>query len=353
MPADRSLRALRGASPRGQTGFGEWIERFDPLREQILAAPVSAGLLQEGTADLRAPAGITEQVARRRRPRLALRSVAAVATALAAVAVALAVAGVPGKSQNGSRGPTINTAYVVKRVDSALSAAESGDIAQVTITSVSANVPGGQATTVTVEEWSHGSQWRLVKYSSAGQPIRDEGVSSSSVYTVVNYRTRSWTRQPESGQPAEPQSGGDACHGVPVGLWLLFQVMLPAGPPPTSAASAVRAAISCGTLTAAGRQRVDGTEAIELTNRPDSPVPETIWVSPATYLPLRVVLGAGPGQPFVRQTADMTWLQPTTQNLAKLKVPIPAGFRHVSPGKAGGGKPQKGKGGNEGLPDTG
>lgn len=343
MPADRSLRALREASPRGQTGFGEWIERFDPLREQIPAAPVSAGLLQEGTADLRAPAGITQQVARRRRPRLALRSAAGVAAALAAVAVALAVAGVPGESQNGSGGRAIDTAYVVKRVDSALSAAEPGDIAQVTITSVSANVPGGQATTATVEEWSHGNQWRLVKYSSAGQPIRDEGVSSSSVYTVVNYRTRSWARQPEQGQSAEPQSGGDACHGVPAGLSLLFHVNLP-GPPPATMASALRAAISCGTLTAAGRQRVDGTEAIELTSRPDSQIPETIWVSPGTYLPLRVILRSGPGQPFVRQAADITWLQPTTQNLAKLKVPIPAGFRQVSPGKAGWGKPQQGKG---------
>jgi hypothetical protein len=343
MPADRSLRVLREASPRAQTGFGEWIERFDPLREQIPAAPVSAGLLQEGTADLRAPAGITQQVARRRRPRLALRSAAA-AAALTAGAVALAVVVVPGARHDGTGGSAIDTAYVVKRVDSALSAAEPGDIAQVTITSVSANVPGGQATTTTVEEWSRGNQWRLVKYSSAGQPIRDEGVSSSSVYTVVNDRTRSWARGPEHGQSAEPQSGGDACHGVPVGLSLLFDVMLP-GPPPATVASALRAAISCGTLTAAGRQRVDGTEAIELTSRPDSPIPETIWVSPGTYLPLRVILGSGPGQPFVRQTADITWLRPTTQNLAKLKVPIPAGFRQVSL-QAGWGKPQKGKGRN-------
>jgi hypothetical protein len=299
--------------------------------EHITPPSVPRLRLERFTSDRQVPA----------RRRLALRSGAGVAAALAAVAVALAVAGVPGESQNGSGGPTINTAYVVKRVDSALSAAEPGDIAQVTITSVSANVPGGQASTATVEEWSHGSQWRLVKYSSAGQPIRDEGVSSSSVYTVVNYRTRSWSRQPEQGQSAEPQSGGDACHGVPVGLSLLFQVNLP-GPPPATMASALRAAISCGTLTAAGGQRVDGTEAIELTSRPGSPIPETIWVSPGTYLPLRVILGSGPGQPFVRQTADITWLQPTTQNLAKLTVPIPAGFRQVSLDKAGWGKPQKG-----------
>jgi hypothetical protein len=45
--------------------------------------------------------------------------------------------------------------------------------------------------------------------------------------------------------------------------------------------SDLRAAISCRILTVAGRQRVDG---IELTSRPGGPLPETIWVSPGTYL---------------------------------------------------------------------
>ena len=32
----------------------------------------------------------------------------------------------------------------------------------------------------------------------------------------------------------------------------------------------------------------------------------------------------------IQQTADFTWLPPTTQNQAKLTVPVPAGFRKVS-----------------------
>jgi len=40
MPIDRSLRVLRDVSPRSQPGFEDWIMRFDPLREQIPAAPV-------------------------------------------------------------------------------------------------------------------------------------------------------------------------------------------------------------------------------------------------------------------------------------------------------------------------
>jgi hypothetical protein len=80
----------------------------------------------------------------------------------------------------------------------------------------------------------------------------------------------------------------------------------------------------------AGRQTVDGTEAIELKSRPGSPIFETIWVSPQTYLPVRVVVSSAPGAPTVRQTANFTWLPPTAQNLAKLTVPVPAGFRKVS-----------------------
>jgi hypothetical protein len=109
---------------------------------------------------------------------------------------------------------------------------------------------------------------------------------------------------------------------------------------PAAVARALRAAISCGTLAVAGRQRVNGIEAIELTSPPDTPS-ETIWVSPGTYLPLRVVVRSAfhhalivGDQPVLQLTADITWLRPTAQNLAKLTVPIPAGFRHVELGEA-------------------
>jgi Sigma-70, region 4 len=69
--------------------------------------------------------------------------------------------------------------------------------------------------------------------------------------------------------------------------------------------------------------------AIELTSRPDSPISETVWVSPGTYLPVRVVIRIAPGLPVLQQTADIIWLPATAQNLAKLTVPIPAGFRRV------------------------
>jgi hypothetical protein len=73
MSADRSLRALREANPRSQPSFDDWIAHFDPLREQIPAAPVPA--------QLRLP-----EAARRRR-------LIGLSAAAAAVSLAAAVAG--------------------------------------------------------------------------------------------------------------------------------------------------------------------------------------------------------------------------------------------------------------------
>ena len=302
-------------------------------------------LLREGmerfTAELRAPAGMAWRAARRRRRRLALRSGAAAAAALTAGAVVLAAAWVPGTGHDGID----TTAYVVTRVDGALSVAGPGQIAQMTVTTTrSAALSGGTAVTTTAEEWSYGSQWRSVTYSPAGHQVYDEGFNQASVYTLVNYQTRTWARQPGLGRPAASVSlvpGSFRCGPVVAALPLLFQPGLPAFQPrmpdigfpassaPATVATAVRNAIACGTLAVAGRQRVDGIEAIELTSRPDSLISETIWVSPGTYLPVRVVVRFPPGLPGGQQTVNITWLAPTAQNLARLTVPIPAGFRQV------------------------
>jgi hypothetical protein len=248
---------------------------------------------------------------------------AAVVSAGLAVAVAAVV--VPGAGHNA----TDLTAYVVKRTDRALSAAGPGRIARLAVTT-SALMPGGKTTTTT-EEWFYGDRWRAVTDLPAGNPVYDEGSSSASLYTLVGYGERIWARQPGLGRLAAPVSGSRGCEQVAAALPLLFHPGLPhpgfsATSPP--AASVLRAAISCGTLAVAGRHRIDGTQAIELASRPDSPIAETIWVSPDTYLPVRVVVRLAPGQP-VLQTADITWLTPTGPNLAQLTVPVPAGFRRV------------------------
>jgi hypothetical protein len=270
----------------------------------------------------------------RSRRRLALGSAAAVAAALAAGAVALATIGMPAAGPGGTGRPAVSTAYVVKRVDSALSAAHPGAIAQMTVTTQSAAISGGQAAPATSEEWSYGDRWRAVTYSSSGHLLYDEGSSTASADTVVSYPTRSWARGPESARPAALAPGARGCEPVAADLPLLLQPGLPAGGPeaswlPSTVAKDLRAAVSCGNLVSAGTQRVNGAEAIKLTSSPDSVIPETIWVSPGSYLPVRVVIRPAPGRPGPAQSANITWLKPTSQNLASLNVPIPAGFRRI------------------------
>lgn len=287
-------------------------------------------LLREGmqrfTADLLAPAGLTRRLVRRRRRRLALRSAAATA-ALIGGAVAVATVVLPAAGHDSADA----SAYVVKRVSGALSAAEPGQIAQMTVTT--RNVFGGTTVTTTAEEWSYDGRWRLLADSPAGDPVYDEGFSASSVYTVVSYQTRTWARQQESvvrfSPPLTPKSAAPlkGCNRVIV-LVPGPRIGLSSSSLRATVAGNLRAAISCGTLTVAGRQRVDGINAIELTSRPDSPLSETIWVSPGTYLPVRVVIRPAPGMSGLL-TANITWLPPNAQNLARLTVPIPAGFRHV------------------------
>jgi hypothetical protein len=298
-------------------------------------------LLREGmerfTRELRAPAGLTRRIAQRRRRRLARRSLAGAAAAACAVAVVVVV--VPTAGDNGSGGSVALAASVVKRVDSALSTAK---MAQITVTTRTAAVRScsdgdcrivpGKTVTATAEEWSYGDQWRSVTYVS-GHPVYDEGTGASSVYTLVSYLTRTWAREHRSGFGGVTASlpFARACGPVIAAAAMLFEPGLPgvdfsAGSPPATMAGVLRAAVSCGTLAEAGRQRVDGVDAIKLISRPGSVVPETIWVDPGTYLPVRVVVRPG----FRELTAIITWLEPTEQNLAKLTVPIPDGFRQVS-----------------------
>ena len=85
----------------------------------------------------------------------------------------------------------------------------------------------------------------------------------------------------------------------------------------------IRDELSCGRYQIAGRARVDGVSTLKVVQRGGS---VTLWVDPATYLPVRLV--AGTRQPI---RTDSRWLPPTSTRLARLSLPIPAGFRQVSP----------------------
>jgi hypothetical protein len=327
----RRLRGAFGAGARRQAadaavgrGMADVLAALDNVIDDDAAlARIFAGL---GTS---VPRAAGPPASRRR---LALRAAAAAAAALTASAVALVAVMVPGAGHNNSGGPTDDTAYVVKRVYSALNAAGPVAVAQMTVTTRGAAVSGGTTAATTTEEWSYDDRWRAVTYSAARQHLYDEGFSAASAYTVVSYRTRTWARQRGSGGPAKLAPGPRGC-GQAVAPLPLPQPGLPGGLSadwqPATVAEALRAAVSCGTLAVAGRQRVDAVTAIKLTSRPDSVISETVWVSPGTYLPVRVVIRPAAGQRGPWQAADIIWLAPTAENLARLTVPIPAGFRRI------------------------
>jgi hypothetical protein len=56
----------------------------------------------------------------------------------------------------------------------------------------------------------------------------------------------------------------------------------------------------------------------------------TYWVNSTTYLPFRFTAQQS-GSPAFQM--NLQWLPPTAANLAKLNVPIPAGFTQVAPPK--------------------
>jgi hypothetical protein len=321
-------------------------DAWNRARAAVATARDEDLVLQDAQRSARYPRerpGMARRVALRDRRGMARRSVAAVTVALAAAAVVVAAIELPGAGhhsrppgagRSSAPGPTVDAAYVVKRVDRALSAAGSGEIAHMTVTTTG---PGG---TTSADEWSYGQQWRAVRYSPAGHPVYDDGLDASADYTLVNYQARTWARQRGAGGPAAPALGQRGCEQAAAGLSLLLAPGLPgiglsAGASPATVAGNLRTAISCGSLTVAGHQRVDGIEATKLTSKRGSLISETIWVSPASYLPVRVVIHPAVGSPVRQQAADITWLPPTAQNRAQLAVPIPAGFHQVALSGAG------------------
>jgi hypothetical protein len=80
-----------------------------------------------------------------------------------------------------------------------------------------------------------------------------------------------------------------------------------------------------------GHTRLRGQRAIELaetrTRRimPFMPRPVYLWVSTATYLPLRMVWLS---RSKTGEVDNWYYLPPTKANLAQLRVPIPPGYPH-------------------------
>ena len=108
-------------------------------------------------------------------------------------------------------------------------------------------------------------------------------------------------------------------------------------------AAGIRAEIANGQFTVVGPAELNGQQAIELkinvppnNEAPPHTTAERLWVNATTYLPMRDYQRMSNGQQSV---TDYVFLPPTTENLAKLRPVIPAGYTRAGCAQATGPKP--------------
>lgn len=292
--------------------------------------------MEDFTRDVRVPPDMALRAYRRtRKRRKTLRLTVASGAVTAVAASALLIAGVSGAFNSAGPGPqtTQTTAYVLRHVENALAPGSVDNLVSFSRQTFRAGttwqpVPGGLNGGITAGgatspwltaymlRWSYQDNQKTSAYSPSGQHVFDVGISAgngTATQTAVIYVNRTWwtTSMSPAGPASGSPSGSPGCTAGSIKLnsgagsgWPAF----------------IQSQLSCGAYQVVGRQVVDGIDAIKISGQGR---PLTLFVDPATYLPIQ--LDIGPGQ------IDFTWLQPTAANLAQLKLSIPAGFRQVSP----------------------
>ena len=304
------------------------------------------GSMEWFTGDVRVPAGLAGKARQHHRRRLfAVRAaivagVAAIVSAAAVITVTGGASGTPGlHGHGGGAAPAQAAAYIIQHAERAVSTGslimEISTPEQVIMT----ERPGKRPVRSLIPRsvwWAYHDRSRGEVFAGylrrhghpdAANTDTENGppgkslASSPSLHpftqTTVNYSDRTWSRGTQltglaSGSP------GTACELVKgmTDPLLVGEVFF-------TSPSFIQAALDCGGLSVTGRTRVGGATAIKLTGTQRlAKLPITLYISPATYLPIRVVIGG------VRQ--DYRWLAPTAAGLSMLKVRIPSGFRRVS-----------------------
>ncbi len=295
------------------------MDPFELLEQAGRVKPADPAVLDRAAADLLARCGEPVTGAGRGRrirlPRMRPLQLTAGVTAIAvaagvAVAVATAVT-VPTAGAGG--GNVVTTAYVINRTERALAAVQAGSAIQQTTFAVTGRLQLGANLTPSDRD----PAW-LVGLASATRP---RGHQLLPLPVLVGRAARSWYYPLSMSAPAAPpvtcQGSSQAIYNGPA---LMFW---------TQASSArwtalIREALSCGLFQLDGRQAVDGVDALRLVATPDEVqlqqgAHEVLWVSPRTFLPVRMSFGRGAA------AADFRWLPPTGANLATLLVTVPHG----------------------------
>jgi hypothetical protein len=261
----------------------------------------------------------------RRRRLFPVASLVATA-AVVATLLALLLPGSPAP-----RAPQIDTAAYVTHVENALTSAGQDNLISYARTQYPAGTylipmdtskdigirlgaspdqPGALGVSYMVR-WAYQDTSKLAAYAANGQPVFAQRAQTSAhspgSITAAVYQTATWWRTTLAAVSPGPHPA--TCGpGIQMGTggWAGF----------------IRNALGCGKLTSDGRQRVDGISTIKLAGIRSG---LTLWVNPATYLPVRLRSDFGQAS----QT-DFRWLSPTLTRLDQLNLTIPAHFRQVA-----------------------
>jgi hypothetical protein len=317
-------------------------------------------LLREGldrlTADARMPAGLASRVLARRRRRRAAGYGTAVAAAvtITAVVVAAATGGLVGPAATArarsavgpATGPALASAYVVRRVQDAF--ANDDQVMRETM-SVAPNREGaafldGQLSYEDVT-WAYQGRNSTETFGAHGQlqAIMGTGIVSGKLRGVqVDYIRREWELIP------------GMLSGAPVNACTTAGFLDAPGDPGTNWPSLIVRTLACGGFKMAGYADIGGAKTVKMTgsrvlgtgsgSAGESTNTVTLFVSPSTYLPVRITWAtAARGLHGARTSADIQWLPPTMANRAHASVTVPCGYQQISWPS---GKPASGEPGN-------
>jgi hypothetical protein len=304
-------------------------------------------LLREGldrlTADARVPAGLAGRVLARRRARRAAGYATAVAAAAAVTAVVVVVAtgGTAGPAATRTRaaagpatsGPALATAYVVRRVESALA---NDDQVMRETQSVASSKAGaaffdGQLSDQSVT-WAYQGRNSTEIFGAHGrlQATMGTGIVNGRLRGVqVDYIRHEWELIPGmlSGPPV------NACTTAGFGE--------ATADPGTNWPLLIRRTLACGGYKVAGYATIDGAKTVKITGSRvlhvapgpagSITITDTLFVSPSTYLPVRITQSAtAPGLHSLPNSDGIQWLPPTTANRARVSVTVPCGYQQIS-----------------------
>jgi hypothetical protein len=288
--------------------------------------------MEHATRDVRVPPGLALKACRHYHKRaITTRAVAAAGAAAVLTAGALSVADVTGAFGRAAGGAQVRTtAYVISRVERALSAPDMSNLVAytrtvypsgVTLRPVPRGLNGSGGPGVSPGRpgeyellWAYQHTTKLSAFTATGQRVFGERLSvgkNSLATTVVTYTSHTWWRA----QSARPHVTGSASQGcLPGG-----EIRLIGG------ASAwpdfIHSQLACGAYTVVGKQELGGVDALTITGGGGQIM---LWVNPATYLPMRLEQGK-----LIQ--VNFRWLAATRASLAMLNMPVPASFRQVMP----------------------